>query len=168
MTVSYSVKLVWTRWKMFFQAWYGKGNRREGSTNNTQFERSPSSIEELCRQTTQTLVLSSWRLCLPESLTNEGCISFCGKGEACTAVHWLVSYYWKIWTSGVPTPTIRNIVCCAQCVPRISVEEVSSGSRSNCWSDRCCLKTRLDIFRTSYSSLGSKGQDYPTENSQVL
>jgi hypothetical protein len=28
-------------------------------------------------------------------------------------------------------PITRNIVCCAQCVPCVSIEKVSSGSRSN-------------------------------------
>jgi hypothetical protein len=32
----------------------------------------------------------------------------------------------------------------------------------------CCLRTSLDLFRTSYSNFGSKGQDYPKENPQVL
>jgi hypothetical protein len=29
-----------------------------------------------------------------------------------------------MWTSGVPTPTTRNIVCSAQCVPCVPIEEV--------------------------------------------
>jgi hypothetical protein len=32
--------------------------------------------KELCRQATTTHILSSGRLCLPESFTNEGCIAF--------------------------------------------------------------------------------------------
>jgi hypothetical protein len=36
---------------------------------------------ELCRQTTPTLVLSSPRLCVPESIINEGCNRFGVKGK---------------------------------------------------------------------------------------
>ena len=30
-----------------------------------------------------------------------------------------------MWASGIPTPTTRNIVCSAQCVPCIPIKEVS-------------------------------------------
>jgi hypothetical protein len=43
------------------------------------------------RQTTPTLVLSSQRLCVPESITNEGCEPFQGKRKASTPIHWPVS-----------------------------------------------------------------------------
>jgi hypothetical protein len=33
-----------------------------------------------------------------------------------------------MWTSDIPTPITQNIVCGAECVPHISIEEVSSGS----------------------------------------
>jgi hypothetical protein len=48
--------------------------------------------KELCIQATPTLVLSSPRLCVPESITYEGCNPFRCKRKACTPIHWFVSY----------------------------------------------------------------------------
>jgi hypothetical protein len=64
--------------RSFFRLDMVKETEEKGSTNDTSFEESSSSSEELCRQATTTLVLSRGRLCLPESFTDEGCITFWG------------------------------------------------------------------------------------------
>jgi hypothetical protein len=52
-------------------------------------------------------------------------VSFQGKRETCTPDTLVLFLSLKDMASGIPTPITQNIVCSAQCVPRISIEEVS-------------------------------------------
>jgi hypothetical protein len=92
--------------------------------------------------------------------------------QASTSIYRVVSDSSKAWRSGLSSQLTRKSVCCAWCVPRVSVKEMFASTRRAVANGRPWSSRRSNVYWEANSKIGDSRsghseEHYPDVQSQM-
>src|SRR5207247_10827678 len=98
----------------------------------------------------------------------ERCLQIQSKRKTSTPLYWTLQDNTAMWTRGISVGIATTSVINAQCVPRVSTQEMPSSSNRSHRDRSYTTRARFDLSRASNQDFGSERTSYPKKNDQIL
>jgi hypothetical protein len=127
-----------------------------------------SQQEHLCQQETSPTNLYSWGLCVSSWITHARCEEVWHQSQACSSLHWYVSYSGEALSCGLQVGAFALLGRCTWYVPCLAAQEMLEGTHQ-CHHQQCCTsRGRSMLSRASDEAVGSTGSGHEEKDNPLL